>query len=179
MYSIVILLLCSGHQLLSENTRLHMSRPSPRLVVEPVTSTAQLPEPVYSPHAPHYQGMHIKTFTMLQIVQWSCSFPESSPEYKTMLSCTPQLNDIIAQDPQRTCDEMIAAFNQSVHIREFIRHPTHTDRAKATKLVDFMTDRVKTSPSDFYKFMAILTRLSWTERIVGILLTTLAHNRRQ
>ena len=97
-----------------------------------------------------------------------------------MLSCTPQLNDIIAQDPQRTCDEMIAAgLIQSVHMREFIRHPTHTDRAKATKLVDFMTDRVKTSPSDFDKFMAILTRLSWTERIVGILLTKLASNRRQ
>ncbi len=82
-----------------------------------------------------------------------------APEYKTMLSCTPQLNDIIAQDPQRTCDEMIAAgLIQSVHIREFIRHPTHTDRAKATKLVDFMTDRVKTSPSDFDKFMAILKK---------------------
>ena len=141
---------------------------------------AQLPEPVYSPHAPHYQGMHINTFPMLQIVQWSCSFPEFSPEYKTMLSCTPQLNDIIAQDPQRTCDEMIAAgLIQSVHIREFIRHPTHTDRAKAARLVDFMTDRVKTSPSDFDKFMTILGKLSWTKRIVGILLTTLAQNRRQ
>ncbi len=114
----------------------------------------------------------------IQIVQWSCSFPESSPEYKTMISCTPQLNDIIAQDPQRTCDEMIAAgLIQSIHVREFIRHPTHTDRAKATKLVDFMTDRVKTSPSDFYQFMVILERLSWTKRIVGILLTTLAHNK--
>ncbi len=97
-----------------------------------------------------------------------------------MLSCTPQLNDIIAQDPQRTCDEMIAAgLIQSVHIREFIRHPIHTDRAKATKLVDFMMDQIKTFPSDFYKFMTILKRLSWTERIVGILLTTLAHNRTQ
>ncbi len=141
---------------------------------------AQLPEPVYSPHAPHYQGMHINTFPMLQIVQWSCSFPDSSPEYKTMLSCTPQLNGIIAQGPQETCDEMIAAgLIQSVHIREFIRHPTHTDRAKAAKLVDFMTDRVKTSPSDFDKFMTILGKLSWTKRIVGILLTTLAQNRRQ
>ncbi len=107
----------------------------------------------------------------------SCSFPESSPEYKTMISCTPQLNDIIAQDPQRTCDKMIAAgLIQSVHIREFIRHPIHTDHAKATKLVDFMTDRVKTSPSDFYQFMAILKSLSWTKRIVGIVLTTLAQN---
>ncbi|XP_064383582.1 polyubiquitin-C-like isoform X2 [Halichondria panicea] len=50
-----VYLFVAGHQLLSENTRLHMSRPSPRLVVEPVTSTAQLPKPVYSPHAPHYQ----------------------------------------------------------------------------------------------------------------------------
>ncbi len=99
--------------------------------------------------------------------------PVYSPEYKTMLSCTPQLNDIIAQDPQRTCDEMIAAgLIQSVHIREFIRHPTHTDRAKATKLVDFMTDRVRTSSSDFDKFMEILKTLSWTERIVGILQST-------
>ncbi len=73
---------------------------------------------------------------------------------------------------------MIAAgLIQSIHVREFIRHPTHTDRAKATKLVDFMTDRVKTSPSDFYQFMVILERLSWTKRIVGILLTTLAHNK--
>ena len=97
-----------------------------------------------------------------------------------MISCTPQLNDIIAQDPQRTCDEMIAAgLIQSLHIRAFIRHPTHTDRAKATTLVDFMTDQVKISPSDFDKFMAILKRLSWTERIVGLLLTKLAHNRTQ
>ncbi len=96
--------------------------------------------------------------------------PGSSPEYRTMLSCTSQLITTIAQDPQRTCDEMIAAgLIQSVHIREFIRHPTNTDHAKATKLVDFMTDRVKTSPSDFNKFMDILKRLSWTEDIVGIL----------
>ena len=95
-----------------------------------------------------------------------------SPEYKTMLSCTPQLNDIIAQDPQRTCDEMIAAGLIQVHVRDFIRHPTHTDRVKATKLVDFMTDRVRTSSSDFDKFMEILKRLSWTERIVGILQST-------
>ena len=143
----------------------------------PVSSLTQCPEPVYSPHTLHYQGMSIITFLMLQIIQWSCSFPESSPEYKTMISCTPQLNDIIAQDPQRTCDKMIAAgLIQSVHIREFIRHPIHTDHAKATKLVDFMTDRVKTSPSDFYQFMAILKSLSWTKRIVGIVLTTLAQN---
>ncbi|XP_064383424.1 polyubiquitin-C-like isoform X2 [Halichondria panicea] len=134
--------------------------PSPIVyqVAGPILS--QLPEPAYSPHAPHYQ--------------------EFSPEYTTMLFCTRQLNDIIAQDPQRTCDEMIAAgLIQSVHIREFIRHPTHTDRAKATKLVDFMTDKVKTSPSDFDKFMAILKKLSWTEHIVGILLTTLADKRTQ
>ena len=138
---------------------------------------AQLPEPVHSPHAPPNQGMHINTFPMLQIVQWSCSFPESSPEYRTMLFCTPQLNDIIAQDPQRTYDQMIAAFNQSVHIREFIRHPAHTDYVKATKLMDFMTDQVKTSPSDFGKFISILTRLSWTGRIVDILLRELDNRR--
>ncbi|XP_064383434.1 uncharacterized protein LOC135332050 isoform X2 [Halichondria panicea] len=101
---------------------------------------------------------------------------DSSPEYKTMLSCTPHLITAVTQDPQTIYDEMIAAF-KSVHIREFIRHPIHTNRAKATRLVDFMTDQVKTSPSDFDKFMAILKSLSWTERIVGILITALAQNR--
>ncbi len=68
---------------------------------------------------------------------------------------------------------MIAAgLIQSVHIRDFIRHPTHTDRAKATKLVDVMTDRVRASSPDFDKFMEILKTLSWTERIVGILQST-------
>ena len=93
--------------------------------------------------------------------------PESSPEYNTMLSCTPQLITAIAQDPLTICDEMTAAgLIQSVYIREFIRYPMHTDRAKATKLVDFMTDRVKTSPSDFDKFMNILKIFPWTKSAI-------------
>ncbi len=46
---------------------------------------------------------------------------------------TTALNDIIAQDPQRSCDAGL------IHIRDFIRHPMHvhgTDRAKATELVN-------------------------------------------
>ncbi len=104
---------------------------------------------------------------------WSvlCSFPESSPQYKTMLSCMSELITTIAQAPQQIYDEMIAAgfLIKLVQIREFIRHPTHTDYEKATKLVHFMTGRVKTSPEDFHRFMAVLKRLPWTKRIVDIL----------
>ncbi len=98
-------------------------------------------------------------------------FPESTPQYKTMLSCKSALITTITQAPQQFYDEMIAAdfLVKFIQIREFIRHPVHTNRAKATKLVNFMTDRVKTSPSDFERFMAILKRLPWTKQIVGIL----------
>ncbi len=96
-------------------------------------------------------------------------FPESTPQYKTMLSCMSALITTIAQAPQQFYDEVIAAGFLVNQIREFIRHPVHTNRAKATKLVNFMTDRVKTSPSDFERFMAILKRLPWTKQIVGIL----------
>ncbi len=98
--------------------------------------------------------------------------PVYSPEYMTMLSCTPELNGFIALNPKLTYDEMIAAgLVQSVHthVQEFICNPTHTNRAKATKLVDFMTDQVKTSPSDFDKFMKIIKKLSWTKHIVDTL----------
>ncbi len=85
-----------------------------------------------------------------------------------------ELITTIAQDPQQFYDEMIAAgfLIKLVQIREFIRHPTHTNREKATDLVHFMTDRVKTSPEDFLRFMAVLKRLSWTKRIVDILQST-------
>ena len=94
-----------------------------------------------------------------------------------MVQCTRQLNDVIALDPQRTCDEMMAAgLIQSDHIRDFVRHPIHTDRVKAAKLTDTVTDRVKTDPAEFNRFLKLLKKLSWTDNIVQILQTTLAQN---
>ena len=140
----------------------------PCVVVSPPSPIVYRRAYKYPPNTSHYMLM-TKIFPFV-VPPAQLPEPESSPEYNTMLSCIPQLITAIAQDPLTICDEMIAAgLIQSVYIREFIRHPTNTDRAKATKLVDFMTDRVKTSPSDFNKFMDILKRLSWTEDIVGIL----------
>ena len=150
----------------------------PCVVVSPPSPIVYRGAYKYPPNTSHYMLMaNIFPFHTVPPAQFP--EPESSPEYNTMLSCTPQLITAIAQDPLTICDEMIAAgLIQSVYIREFIRHPTNTDRAKATKLVDFMTDRVKTSPSDFDKFIAILKRLSWTEDIVGILQKKLIKERK-
>ncbi len=91
-----------------------------------------------------------------------------------MLFYTKKLNDIIAFDPQRTCDEMMAAgLIQSDHVRDFVYHPFHTDREKAAKLVHRVTDRVKVDPSEFNKFVAILKKEPLTDCIGQDLLTAL------
>ncbi len=117
---------------------------------------AQLPEPVYSPHAPHYQGMH----QHIPNATDSYSFPDSSPEYRMMMSRTTGLSIIISScDLQRICQEIMEACRiKSRHMQDFINNSIHTKRTKATKLVDFMTYQVKTSPSNFEKFMAVLKK---------------------
>lgn len=92
-----------------------------------------------------------------------------------MLSYTKKLKDVIALDPQRTCDEMMAAgLIQSDLTRDFVYHPTHHNREKAAKLVHSVTDRVKVNPAEFDKFVATLKKESVTDCIGQDLLIALA-----
>ncbi len=95
-----------------------------------------------------------------------------------MLSCMSELITTVAQDPQKICNEMIeAGILVNREIQEFIRSPLRGGYTKASNLVHFMTRQVKTSPSEFKKFMAILEILPSTEHIVGILIQSSYHQK--
>ena len=104
--------------------------------------------------------------------------PLSSPEYKTMVRCTPQLVDALKNDPQSINDSLFAADLISPGIRDLVLDTVHTRREKASRLVASMTDRANSTPSDFDKFVSILKEQGrWTNHIVSHLIATYTENK--
>ena len=101
-----------------------------------------------------------------------------SPEYKTMVRCTPQLIDELVQGLQRVSENLFAVGLISPDVRDQVLDTVHTRREKTSRLVASITDRVKSTPSDFDKFVSILKEQGlWTNHIVSHLISTYTENK--
>ena len=97
----------------------------------------------------------------------------ASPEYLTMVRCTPQLTDTIAGDPKRVADSLFAEGYIAPAIHDDMQMEMMRPRDKASKLVASMSDRIKNTPSVFHKFIRLLKEQgSWTKDLVESLNTT-------
>ena len=104
----------------------------------------------------------------------------SSPEYKTMVRCTPQLVDALVESLQRVSDSLFAAglISPDVHDLVLDSHTVHTRREKASRLVASITNRVNSTPSDFDKLISVLKEQGrWTNDIVSHLIATYTENK--
>lgn len=103
---------------------------------------------------------------------------ENSPEYKTMICCTPQLVDALTNDLQTICENVYSAGLIPPHIRDLILHEKYRDHERASRLVASITDRVNCTPSDFNKFVSILKEQGeWTNHIVSHIVATFTENK--
>ena len=98
---------------------------------------------------------------------------QESPEYKTMVACTPQLTDALAIDPTSISGNLFA--------KGIIPHKLHSrlvqskdgSHDKACQLLDSVTTCVKTRASNFDILLAVLKQQGeWTKAIVSILTDT-------
>lgn len=102
----------------------------------------------------------------------------SSPEYKTVVRCTPQLIDALVEGLQRISENLFAVGLISPDVRDQVLDTVHTRREKTSRLVASITDRVKCTPSDFDKFVSILKEQgAWTNHIVSQLIGTYTENK--
>lgn len=97
----------------------------------------------------------------------------ASPEYQTMVRCTTQLTDTIAQAPKQVAEALFAEGYIAPAILEDMQMETVRPRDKASRLVSSVTDRVKNKPSAFHDFVDLLKKQGpWTKDLVESLNTT-------
>ena len=95
-----------------------------------------------------------------------------------MVSCTPDLTDVLSNDLQRVSDSLFAADLISPGIHDLVLDTVLTRHYKASMLVASMADRIKSTPSDFNNFVSILKKQGpWTNHIVSDLIATYTEKR--
>ncbi len=94
----------------------------------------------------------------------------SSPEYLAMVRSTPQLTNILSQDPVSVAQSLFAAGLIAPGILEEVQLPTMTGSRKASRLAAVVTDRVKIRASVFHEFIQILEEQGdWTQDLIDTL----------
>ena len=103
---------------------------------------------------------------------------QESPEYQTMVACTPQLTTALALDPETISGYLLARglTPRTLHSRLIQSGDARCD--KAQQLVDAMTTCVQVKASNFNLFIAVFEGAGdWTERITSILIDTYCKKR--
>ena len=98
---------------------------------------------------------------------------QESPEYKTMVACTPQLTDALARDPATISDHLFSKGIIPHNIHSQLVHSQDAPHDKARQLLASVTTCVKTRASNFDILLAVLKQQGeWTKAIVSILTDT-------
>ncbi len=79
-----------------------------------------------------------------------------TPEYTAFQSCYESLVDTITQEPGTFCNSLFAKSYISSEVRDYARVDAITDKQKAHRLVDSISDRIKHDPVTFHGFLDIL-----------------------
>jgi hypothetical protein len=81
------------------------------------------------------------------------------PEYRTIIQCTPQLEDAMKNDLTKLCGELSAVGLISPDNASSLRDPrSDTVIVRAAKLVELVANRVKVNGRDYVLFIQVLTR---------------------
>ena len=94
-----------------------------------------------------------------------------SPEYRTVIACTPELVDSLALDPLSVSDHLFASNLISSDTHHQLIHSTDSSRRKARELLSAVTDSVKANPFNFFSFVDVLQKQGdWSKDIFSILM---------
>ena len=94
-----------------------------------------------------------------------------SPEYQTVIACTPELTDSLTLDPLSVSDHLFASSLISSDTHHQLIHSTSSSRRKARELLSAVTDSVRANPSHFFLFADALQKQGdWSKVIFSILM---------
>lgn len=85
-----------------------------------------------------------------------------TPEYLTMIRCTPQLEGAVRNDLTKLCGEISAEGLISFDNASSLRNPHNDAVERAAKLVELVTVRVRSNSSDYFLFVKVLMK-RWTD----------------
>ena len=98
---------------------------------------------------------------------------QESPEYKTMVACTPQLTDALAIDPASISGNLFSKGIIPHNFHSQLVHSKDTHRDKACQLLESVMTCVKTSASNFDILLDVLKEQGdWMKTISSILTDT-------
>ena len=92
-----------------------------------------------------------------------------SVEYRTLVTCTPNLNTLISGDPLTIANDLVAVNMISPGIINEISSRQVDDRTKACKLVKCVCDHVGFNPEKYDLFISVLKRHMWLDDLVKTL----------
>ena len=95
-----------------------------------------------------------------------------SPEYQTIIACTPQLTRILAFDPTAFSGHLLAKGLIPHCLHSQLVYSTDTPSDKAQRLLVAMTECIQTNTTAFDVFIAVLKNQGdWTKKIVSMLMS--------
>ena len=94
-----------------------------------------------------------------------------SPEYRTLVSCTPQITSALDLEAVTVGEHLRAKGLLSEDNYEYLIHSSDIPRHKARRLLATLTAQVKANSSKFDQFITVLKEQGdWTKDIVSILM---------
>ena len=83
---------------------------------------------------------------------------DTTPEYRTIIRCTPQLEDAVKYDLIKLCGEFSAAGLISPDNASTLRNPHNDEVERAARLVELVANKVKRNKKDYVLFVQVLAR---------------------